>query len=357
MLRGVLLAGLASLVLAGGAQARAVPFGFLGVTADGPLTAGTPRPAEFALMQRHGVELLRIGIEWNVVEPAPGVLRWAGTDALVTVAAQHGMDVLPTISWTPRWAAAHPGVRTSPPADDATYGRFAAEAVRRYGPGGAFWREHPELKARPIRMWQVWNEPNQAVYGWSDQPFAPGYVALLRAARAAIKGVDPHAQIVLAGLVGPSSGHDLNTIYAAHGRGLFDMADLHPFAIKPDGVLRIVRQARHAMNRHGDRDTPLSITELTWPAAAGKRTVRRYGFEVDEQTQASDLRSALDQLLAQRRSLRLEHVMWYTWITASPAGVGDSFDYSGLRALLPDGQVVDRPALAVYASVARRIER
>jgi hypothetical protein len=89
-------------------------------------------------------------------------------------------------------------------------------------------------------MWQVWNEPNQAVYGWSDQPFAPGYVALLRAARAAIKGVDPHAQIVLAGLVGPSSGHDLNTIYAAHGRGLFDMADLHPFAIKPEGVLRIV---------------------------------------------------------------------------------------------------------------------
>ena len=300
---------------------------------------------------------MRIGIEWNVVEPAPGVLRWAGTDALVTAAAQHGMDVLPTISWTPRWAAAHPGVRTSPPADDATYGRFAADAVRRYGPGGAFWREHPELEARPIRMWQVWNEPNQAVYGWSDQPFAPGYVALLRAARAAIKGVDPHAQIVLAGLVGPSSGHDLNTIYAAHGRGLFDMADLHPFAIKPEGVLRIVRQARHAMNRHGDRDTPLSITELTWPAAAGKRTVRRYGFEVDEQTQASDLRSALDQLLAQRRSLRLEHVMWYTWITASPAGVGDSFDYSGLRALLPDGQVVDRPALAVYASVARRIER
>ncbi|HEX4625989.1 MAG TPA: hypothetical protein VH231_16195 [Solirubrobacteraceae bacterium] len=111
------------------------------------------------------------------------------------------------------------------------------------------------------------------------------------------------------------------------------------------------------MNRHGDRDTPLSITELTWPAAAGKRTVRRYGFEVDEQTQASDLRSALDQLLAQRRSLRLEHIMWYTWITASPAGVGDSFDYSGLRALLPDGQVVDRPALAVYASIARRIER
>jgi hypothetical protein len=357
MVRGALLAGLACLALAAGAQARAVPFGFLGVTADGPLTAGAPRPAEFAVMERHGVELLRIGIEWNVVEPAPGVLRWAGTDALVTEAAQHGMDVLPTISWTPRWAAEHPGVRTSPPADPSTYAGFVAAAVRRYGPKGTFWRAHPGLRAHPIHMWQVWNEPNQATYGWSDQPFAPSYVALLRAAHAAIKGADPHAQVVLAGLVGPSSGHDLNTIYAAHGRGLFDLADLHPFAIRPEGVLRIMREARHAMNRHGDRDVPLSITELTWPAAAGKPTVRRYGFEVDEQTQATDLRSALDALIAQRHSLRLEHVMWYTWLTSSPAGVGDSFDYSGLRALLPDGQVVDRPALAVYASIARRIER
>jgi hypothetical protein len=56
-------------------------------------------------------------------------------------------------------------------------------------------------------------------------------------------------------------------------------------------------------------------------------------------------------------TLRLAHVLWYTWITRSPGGVGDSFDYCGLRALLPDGQVVARPALAVYCSIARRIER
>jgi hypothetical protein len=36
--------------------------------------------------------------------------------------------------------------------------------------------------------------------------------------------------------------------------------------------------------------------------------------------------------------------------------VGDSFDYSGLRVLLPDGQVADRPALAVYRMIAQRTE-
>jgi hypothetical protein len=357
MLRGALVAVIVALVLAPTAPARAVPRGFLGVTADGPLTEGAPRPGEFDLMQRHGVELLRIGIPWNLVEPRPGVFRWDGTDALVTEAAEHGMEILPTISWCPGWAALHPGVRTSPPADDATYGAFAAEAVRRYGPGGAFWAAHPEITPHPIRMWQVWNEPNQGVYGWSDQPFARGYVALLRAARQAIKGADPDAQVVLAGMVGPASPHALTQVYEAGGRGLFDIADLHPFAIQPEGVLRIVTEARHSMNRHGDRKTPISITELTWPAALGKRTFRRYGFEVDEQSQATHLRSALDDLLAQRKALKLVHVMWYTWITASPAGIGDSFDYSGLRALLPDGEVVDRPALRVFASIARRIER
>jgi hypothetical protein len=36
--------------------------------------------------------------------------------------------------------------------------------------------------------------------------------------------------------------------------------------------------------------------------------------------------------------------------------VGDPFDYSGLRVLLPDGQVGDRPALAVYRTIAQGIE-
>jgi hypothetical protein len=208
-----------------------------------------------------------------------------------------------------------------------------------------------------VRMWQVWNEPNQGTFGWSDQPFARGYVGLLRAARRAVRSADRGARLVLAGLVGPASAHDLETVYAAGGRGLFDVADLHPFAPTPSGVVRIVREARHVMNRRGDRAVPLSISELTWPAAVGKRTWRRYGFEVDEAQQAARLRAVLSDLVDRRRELRLEHVVWYTWLSEAPAGVGDSFDYSGLRALLPDGQVVDRPALRVYASIARRLER
>ena len=37
---------------------------------------------------------------------------------------------------------------------------FVKAAVRRYGPHGQFWTQHPELPNDPIRTWQVWNEPN-----------------------------------------------------------------------------------------------------------------------------------------------------------------------------------------------------
>lgn len=358
------------------AAKRTVPQGFLGVTADGPLSEeATPRPGEFRQMARNGVEIVRIGMSWNLIQPyetataVPAGRRgrfrnedgvptdWAATDALVAAAASRRMEILPTLSWCPRWAALHPGVRPSPPADPATYARFVASAAKRYGPGGTFWAEHATLPSdHPIRLWQVWNEPNQRQYGWTDQPFAAGYVALMRATRGAVKAVDPDARIVLAGLVGPSDAVDLQTVYAAGGKGLFDVADMHPFAPTTSGVLRIMDQVRRTMDANDDRDTPLSITELTWPAAVGKLLQRKYGFETDERTQASNLDGALTRLVRDRARLRLEHVFWYTWLSQTPSGVGDAFDYSGLRALLPSREVVARPSLAVYKRVARRIE-
>ena len=44
----------------------------------------------------------------------------------------------------------------------------------------------PRSPPRPVRAWQVWNEPNLAVY-WAEQPFMRGYARLLNAADAAIK--------------------------------------------------------------------------------------------------------------------------------------------------------------------------
>jgi hypothetical protein len=324
--------------------------------ADGPLLDSQfDDQSEFDLMARSGVQTVRMGMSWSTMEPSPGQLEFAETDRIVAMAATHGFTVLPTVTFAPDWAARHPGNSNSPPEGTANYANFIAACVRRYGPGGTFWTEHPELPVRPIRDWQVWNEPNQPVFNWSDQPFARDYVALLRAARAAIKSVDPGAHIVLAGLVG-TSWSALAKVYAAGGKALFDDVAIHPFTLEPTNVLKILAKVRAVMQRSGDARKPMFITELTWPAAKGFRLTRTYGYEVNDAQQAKKLGQVIPLLVAQRKQLRLERMYWYTWISAAPDPANDPFSYSGLRQLENGGQQVSRPSLAVYSRMAHRYE-
>jgi hypothetical protein len=109
------------------------------------------------------------------------------------------------------------------------------------------------------------------------------------------------------------------------------------------------------MRRHGDRRTPLALTELSWSSGAG-HSAFNYGWETTEQGQAQRIRTALPRLAAQRGALRLDAVYWYTWLSR-PIGGRDSFDYSGLRRLDPTGAIVDKPALAAYRSTVRVLTR
>jgi hypothetical protein len=343
--------------LPGSASAAKVPSDFFGVMADGPLLYnGFNDQSEFDLMKSSGVQTIRMAMPWSAMEASPGAIDFSGTDPVVAQAAAHGYTPLPTVTFAPAWAARHPGQSNSPPQGTTNYANFIAACVRRYGPNGSFWSEHPEVPYRPIRDWQVWNEPNQPVFNWSDQPFAKDYVALLRAARAAIKGVDPGAHIVLSGLVG-TSWVALAQVYKAGGKGLFDDVAIHPFTLQPKNVLLILNKVRAVMKRFHDSSRPMFLTELTWPAAKGQPLTRTYGYETDSAQQAKKLGQVMPLLVAARRKLKLARVYWYTWISAAPEPRNDPFSYSGLRQLENDGTTVQtRPSLGVYARMAHRYE-
>jgi hypothetical protein len=68
--------------------------------------------------------------------------------------------------------------------------------------------------------------------------------------------LDPSARIILAGFPNRSWEY-VASVYSAGGRGLFDVAAVHPFTLQVDNVLKIIRLVRQAMNEHGDRRTPL----------------------------------------------------------------------------------------------------
>jgi Beta-galactosidase len=352
MRRALLAAVLAALCLPAGAAAG-VPRDFFGVMANGPLDApGFALDSESAAMHSAGVQTERMEISWDLVEPQQGQYDYALTDRKVLAAARAGIDVLALIVRSPGWAAQHAGQPFSAPRDPADYAAFAATLVARYGPGGELWREHPEVAPRPVRAWQVWNEPNLEVY-WREQPFMRRYARLLNAAYAAIKWADPGATVAMAGLAN-FSWRDLDRLFAKGGAKLrFDVAAVHPFSGRPSNAVKIVKLNRQALDRHGAERKPIWLTELTWSSAKGKKKKLTQNWETTEAGQALRLREAYRLFVRARRALRLQRIYWYTWVTVDRDSP-NSFDYSGLRTVRPDGSVFDKPAASAFRAVVRR---
>jgi hypothetical protein len=178
------------------------------------------------------------------------------------------------------------------------------------------------------------------------------YVQLLRATRRELRRADPRARMILGGLTN-RSWVDLARIYRAGGGRYFDAVALHPFTSQVDGVFTIIENVRRVMARKGDARKPVLITELSWPSAKGK-VKRSFGFETTERGQAQKLAATIPKLAARRRSLRIESVFWYTWLT-NDARDDYPFDYAGVSRL-SDGKVVRKPAFHALRRTALALE-
>lgn len=347
-----------------------VPRGFVGMTVDGPAIGSHVNLAhELDLMVASGVESIRVPFNWYAQQPyrsfsqVPPSQRsefqdvngvptlFQDTDRIVTLTAERGLSVLPVVQYTPGWAALHPGSLTSPPASPATYANFVGGLVRRYGSRGAFWTQNPQIPRVPIRMWQIWNEPESPL-AWSEQPsWAPSYVKMLRAARVAVKAADPSAKVVLGGLTNFSWDY-LAQIYKVPGaRGAFDVVAVHPYTKYPSGVVVIIERNRNVMNRAGDGRKPILATELGWPSSRGHTP--QYGFETTEAGQAQRLTAVLPLLARRRRGLRLIGFYYYTWMGTEPST--QSFDYAGLLRF-DRGQISFKPVYSAFRRGALAIE-
>jgi hypothetical protein len=373
----LMLAALIALAAAPAASAAArVPYPFVGIAAGGSVFEPSVQlEREYDLMARSGAQSVRAVFHWGASQPygswdaVPDAERprfrdedgvptdWSFIDRQVAAAARRRMTILPVVEIAPPWAARHPGQDNSPPRSADEFARFARASARRYGPGGSFWSEHQELPARPVREWQLWNEPSLTRY-WSDRPWEADYVALVRTARAAVREVDGGARIVLAGFPN-ESWESLEAVYESGGRGAFDVVAVHPFTARVAGVATIVRLNRRVMRRRGDGRKPIMVTETSWSSTLGRgkpfaNERSNPPWQTTERGQAVKVRRVFRLLARERRRLRIERVYWFTWIS-NDRHAGDAFDYSGLRRLTADGRLRTKPALRAYTSVARAL--
>ena len=320
-----ILAALACIAAAPATAPRPAPPGMIGLA---PQTALTPK--DMALRDQARVRSIRLPLAWfEIVDrrPADAPPDWSNFEHSLTVAAEQGISVLPFAWGTPSWVAADPTVEPvfSGRARRA-WTTFLRRAARRYGPGGTFWAQHPELPPLVIRRWQIWNEPN--IISFSRRPNPRRWAGLVKLSARALHSVNPNAEILASGLFGrplqfpPNYPSALFLRRAMRGTGLRNVIDgigLHPYVPRARGIPRLVTDLRKVLRDFGRPRMPLWITEMGW---GSDRFESRW--ERGLSGQARELNTAMRLLTQSRRRWRVRRIYWYSWIDAPVCQFCDS---------------------------------
>jgi hypothetical protein len=218
-----------------------------------------------------GAKWVRADLSWqNIQYDGPTVYRWSLFDRVLDAASRRGLKVLPVLAYTPPWARKrYCGVPTCAPADPQQFARFAREAVKRYN-------------ARGIDVWEIWNEPN--INFWMPSPDPAGYTKLLAAASAAIRSINPRAQVILGGLAATDSENGrisqssfLTAVLRLGAGKMVDGVGYHPytypylpsarteFLTAWEKMTRGPENLRAIMTRFGVGALPIWLTEVGAP--------------------------------------------------------------------------------------------
>jgi len=317
---------LAASALAHASTASAVPANFWGVVPQVP-----PSAENLQRLKRGGVDSIRVPVSWGSVQPQRyGPLDWSDADTLIGAAAAARIHALPFLSTAPGWAVPTDrrfGSSRFLPVRNGKqrsgWRRFVIAAVRRYGPRGVFWRENPQLPRQPIRIWQVWNEPNFKYF--VARPNPAEYGKLVKLTYSAAKAADPRAKLILGGLfarpieatfkVRPPQAFFASTFLQRMYRSTpgirskFDGVALHPYTGSWKNLPGRIGEVRRVLARNRDARKPLFITEMGWSSEPPRRS---NSFAKGLRGQARELRGAFRLLSARQRQWRIQGVYWFS---------------------------------------------
>ena len=222
---------------------------------DEPSTIGRPDWA-FPRYKTLRVKVLRVNLYWgdllgaarvrrptNPTNPADPAYNWWIYDQTVQRARANGIQIVFSILFTPRWAAAR---RNHAPRRMADLRNFAIAAAKRYD---GTYQVIPDARPLPrVRYWMAWNEPNNPVFltpqfkrvgsrfaAWSPRI----YSQMCNAIYSGVKAIE-RTNKVACGVTAPrgnnaarSSRPSISPIYFAQGmkrwRARYDAYAHHPY--------------------------------------------------------------------------------------------------------------------------------
>lgn len=298
---------------------------------------------DFELLRAAGLDVLRISIGWDAVEPQEDRYDFAFWDSFVDLAQRAGITLIPYVAYTPEWSSDGPpeSFWKTPPRDPAELEELMRLLAERY-------------RGR-IGSWEIWNEPDNKDYWLGD---ASQFATLLAAGAAGVRAGDPEARVVLGGIAG---GVDfLRELFDQHGaaehvdvvnlHGYFETWNQNPLETLPEYVGAV----QEIVLRHGRRQ-PLWLAEIGYSnfmPPEGAPVAALYPYEHTLDFQAVMLVRTLALSLAEPA---VSLIAWYELKDARPADavIGDAHNRH-LGVAFADHR--PKPALSALSFVARLFE-
>ncbi len=154
--------------------------------------------------------------------------------------------------------------------------------LRRYGPNGSYFKEHPEHPYRPVMNLELFNEPNFGYMIPDKDPIEKKvdlYTQLQLAAYPAIKAEFPDVKVLAFG-AGGASAADMGFIHRCFAKDpriqeTMDVLTTHPYVDPrppfcyldwlPDHCIASAhKNLRGLLDSHNRKDVPIWYTELGW---------------------------------------------------------------------------------------------
>lgn len=204
------------------------------------------------------------GLSWTEINAAPGVYDWRGFEAYLRLMAPLGAeDILYVFGRTPRWASARPDRQAAygpgqcaPPAEPAHWDAFVEAVVR-------------QARGR-IRLWEIWNEPQDPHFWCGD---VATMVQMARRARVIIRRLDPGARIVspsTTGWLGGGAARWMASYLEQGGGESADIIGFHGYGdTVPERVGDAIAELRALLDRYGQGAKPIWNTEASWAGSRG----------------------------------------------------------------------------------------
>jgi len=197
-----------------------------------------------------GVKWSREDFSWGRIEPRRGQFDWTYYDNLVACARRNGITVYAIVGYWTGWTKPY----TSEGIDD--YVTFVRELVRRY--------------KNEIKQWEIWNEPN--IFFWQGP--RDMYAELLTKSYAAIKEIDPEAQVL--GL--STAGIDHKFIARMlELKAPFDILTIHPYRTHLNDLVFIedLKKVSDQVKLPDGKRRPVWLTEMGWATHTPHNTARQ----------------------------------------------------------------------------------